>query len=83
MPIAAREQPKTTEEKFDEIIRIINNIRSPQDRAMINSFIMELCQRYIGKDKELQGFVSPSVKAMNAFETEYIERILREFGYRD
>lgn len=80
MPIGARQQAVTTDEKFSQVMQIIGNIKSPHERSIINNFILELSQRYITKDKELHGYISPSIKAMNTFETEYMERIIKEFG---
>lgn len=81
MPIGARQSvAMTTDEKFSEINRIISTIRNIGDQNMIRSFILELCKRYIDKDRELHQIASPAVKAMNAFETEYITRIIKDMS---
>jgi len=79
MPVAIRRQIFTTEEKFNEALRVLGTIRNQADQDYLRNFIMEIAKRYIDKDKELEKYVSQSVKEMNAFERSYIETIIQAF----
>jgi histone H3/H4 len=80
MPIAARQQIYTTEDKFANISEILSKIKSPADASFMRNFIVEICKRYLDKEEELSKFVSPAVAAMNKYESEYIERVIRAFS---
>lgn len=83
MPIEARQQIYSTEDKFAKILEIISRIRNPGEALFIRNFILEICSRYLDKANELNKIASPSVTTMNKYETEYIERLIRELSSRD
>lgn len=72
MPIGAKIQAVTLEDKLFRVIGIISTMRNQSDADLLRSFIFDLCQRYINKEKQF-----PSTTDEH-FELEYIERLIKD-----
>lgn len=76
MPISPRKsEPMTYEERISKVMEIINKIHSPFEQQILRSFILELCQRYITKSKELDKYVRPEVEELDR---RFMEMVLKD-----
>jgi hypothetical protein len=80
MPIIPKQQPNTTEEKLDKVLEILSRSNS-HESDFIRTFILEICQRYCEKVREMESLdiLSNAVIKMNKYEMEYMERIIKTF----
>jgi len=80
MPIIPKHQAITTEDKIAKAFEIIGKIHNKLDADFLKLFLLDICQRYCDKIYETnQLSISSSLKSINTYEVEYIERIIKEF----
>lgn len=81
MAITFKQQAITTEQKLDRVLEILSKNYHQYDADFLRTFILEVCQRYCEKVREMESLdvLSKAVIKMNQFEMEYMERIIKEF----
>lgn len=81
MAITFKQQAITTEQKLDRVLEILSKNYHQYDADFLRTFILEVCQRYCEKVREMETLdvLSKAVIKMNQFEMEYMERIIKEF----
>lgn len=81
MAIIPKQQAITSEEKLDRILEILSKNYHQNDADFLRTFVLEICQRYCEKVREMESLdvLSNAVIKMNQFEMEYMERIIKEF----
>lgn len=81
MPIIAKHQAITADEKLIKVLEIISKLHNKLDQDFMKDFIIDICKRYTDKVNEVNKLdLSSSLIGINKFEIEYMERILKEFS---
>lgn len=74
MSINANQQIFSVEDKLVKVLSTLSEMRNKGDADFIRSFIIDISERYINKQKELAKHIP--LLPMDRFEVDYMERVI-------